>query len=49
VGEKIKHKVFGEGKITAVEPLQDDVFVSIIFENGTEKKLSARFAKLKKC
>lgn len=48
-GERIKHKMFGEGTITAVDRTQDDVFVTIHFDSGTEKKLSARFAKLKKC
>ena len=47
-GDKIKHKMFGTGMITAVEHTEDDVFVTIDFDKGMTKKLSARFAKLQK-
>ncbi len=47
-GDIIKHKMFGEGTITGVQKTEDDVFVSIDFKSGVSKKLSVRFAKLKK-
>ena len=40
--------MFGTGMITAVEHTEDDVFVTIDFDKGMTKKLSARFAKLQK-
>lgn len=48
VGERIKHKMFGQGTITEVDHTEDDVFVTIDFDKGQSKKLSARFAKLQK-
>lgn len=47
-GDKIKHKMFGTGTITDVDHTEDDVFVTIDFDRGMTKKLSARFAKLQK-
>ncbi|MEG0320245.1 MAG: 3'-5' exonuclease, partial [Niameybacter sp.] len=47
-GEKVKHKMFGTGTITEVDHTEDDVFVTIAFDKGPAKKLSARFAKLQK-
>lgn len=47
-GDVIKHKMFGEGTITKVEKTDEDVFVTIDFNKGVSKKLSVRFAKLKK-
>lgn len=48
IGDKIKHKMFGAGTITEVDQTEDDVFVTIDFDRGMTKKLSARFAKLQK-
>ena len=48
IGEKVKHKMFGTGTIKDVDHTEDDVFVTIVFDKGQEKKLSARFAKLQK-
>lgn len=48
VGERVKHKMFGQGTIAEVDHTEDDVFVTIDFDKGPSKKLSARFAKLQK-
>ena len=48
VGERVKHKMFGQGTITEIDQTEDDVFVTIDFDKGQSKKLSARFAKLQK-
>ena len=45
-GVKVKHKKFGIGKITKVEPEDDDLKVEIVFENGQMKRLMAKFANL---
>ena len=47
-GDMVKHLRFGQGTIEAVESKNDDVFVTIAFDNGDVKQLSTRFAKLKK-
>lgn len=48
IGDQVSHKMFGEGMITGVDKTSDDVFVIIDFKKGMRKKLSVRFAKLKK-
>ena len=44
----VRHIKFGQGTIKAVENKNDDIFVTIAFDNGDVKQLSTRFAKLKK-
>ena len=48
VGNVVSHIKFGQGTIKAVENEGSDCFVTIAFDNGETKKLSAKFAKLKK-
>ncbi len=48
IGETVKHRSFGEGTITAVDKIKNDIFVTIKFKGGEERKLSAKFARLQK-
>lgn len=45
-GVKVRHKKFGIGTVTKVEPEDDDLKVEIVFENGQMKRLMAKFANL---
>ncbi len=47
-GDKVSHLKFGKGTIQSVDKVNNDIFVTIMFENGDTKQLSTRFAKLKK-
>ncbi|WP_410496322.1 DNA helicase PcrA [Cellulosilyticum sp. ST5] len=47
-GDTISHMKFGKGTIQSVDKVNNDIFVTIAFENGDIKQLSTRFAKLKK-
>ena len=44
VGQKLKHSRFGLGEITAIDGDPDMVKFTILFEDGSEKKLLERFA-----
>ncbi len=46
LGSRVRHAEFGEGTVVAVEPLVDDVKVTVRFASVGAKKLRARFAKL---
>ena len=46
VGQKVSHKKFGTGKITAIEPEGDDLKVDISFEKVGKKRLMAKYANL---
>ncbi|MBQ2422732.1 MAG: ATP-binding domain-containing protein, partial [Clostridia bacterium] len=48
VGERIKHKTFGEGMITSVIPMGNDSMLEIAFDSVGTKKVMANFAKLEK-
>ena len=43
VGDRVRHKAFGEGSVTAVRPMSGDAMLTIAFEAG-EKKLMLRYA-----
>lgn len=47
-GERVLHKKFGEGVITAVTPLGNDQKLTIAFDTAGTKNLMAMFANLKK-
>ncbi len=47
-GDRIVHKVFGAGVITAVTPMGNDQLLEIHFEKVGVKKIMANFAKLTK-
>lgn len=47
-GERIKHSIFGEGKIIKATAMGNDTMVEVAFDSGSNKKIMANFAKLKK-
>lgn len=47
-GDRISHRVFGEGTILSVAPMGNDVLLEITFDASGTKKLMAKFAKIKK-
>uniref|UniRef100_UPI004056FF3C ATP-dependent helicase n=1 Tax=Alistipes sp. TaxID=1872444 RepID=UPI004056FF3C len=49
VGERVRHPLFGEGEILRIEPMAQDHKLVVRFQNGSEKTLLAKFAKLTKC
>jgi len=48
VGDRVSHRIFGEGAILSVKPMGADVLYEVIFDNAGTKKLMGSFAKLKK-
>ena len=46
VGMRIRHKVFGEGTVTAVTPMATDCMLSVTFDRVGEKKLMTNYVKL---
>ncbi|MCH5267366.1 MAG: DNA helicase PcrA [Lachnospiraceae bacterium] len=47
-GDRIQHKKFGEGIVTAIHDKSGDYEVTVDFDSGTTRKMMASFAKLKK-
>ena len=47
-GDRVRHKVFGEGSVTSASPLGSDTLLVVQFDKVGEKKLMANFAGLKK-
>ncbi len=48
MGDKVWHKVFGEGEIVKVSPLGSDTLLEVNFDKVGTKKLMANFAGMKK-
>jgi DNA helicase-2/ATP-dependent DNA helicase PcrA len=48
VGQRVKHKVFGEGMILSAKPMGNDTLLEIAFDTKGTKKLMANFARLEK-
>jgi len=48
VGDRVSHKKFGDGTITACQKFEKDAMLEIAFDSGDKKRLMAAFAKLKK-
>ena len=46
VGDRVRHKLFGEGEILGTDGTGASMIVQIRFDNGTVKKLAAGFAPL---
>jgi DNA helicase-2/ATP-dependent DNA helicase PcrA len=46
VGSRVRHELFGEGKIMAIDGSGDEAKITIKFEDHGEKRLIAKFAKL---
>ncbi len=47
-GERISHRVFGEGTVISASPMGNDVLLEISFDAVGTKKLMAKFAKITK-
>ena len=48
VGQRVKHKAFGEGMILSSKPMGNDTLLEIAFDLKGTKKLMANFARLEK-
>ncbi len=46
VGDRVRHKAFGEGKLVKMSPMGNDYLIEIEFDGGTVKKLMLRAAAL---
>ena len=47
IGQRIRHAEFGEGRIIKISGVDDDVKVTVMFKDGTWKKLLVKYANLK--
>ena len=47
-GTRVRHPTFGVGTVVSVEPLRDDVKLTVRFSGAGEKKLFASYAKLER-
>lgn len=48
VGERVKHKIFGEGTVLSAKKIANDTLLEIAFDSKGTKKIMANFAKIKK-
>ncbi len=46
-GDRVRHKVFGPGRITDAAPMGNDTLLTVVFDKAGVKKIMANFAKLK--
>lgn len=46
-GERVSHKIFGEGMVVNATPMSNDTMLEIAFDKVGTKKLMANFAKIK--
>ena len=46
IGDHVEHKLFGKGKVIAVEGGGDTAKLTILFSGNVRKKLIAKYAKL---
>ena len=47
-GDRVTHKVFGEGTVLSVKPMGNDNLLEIAFDKAGTKKIMANFAKVEK-
>ncbi|MBQ2581720.1 MAG: UvrD-helicase domain-containing protein, partial [Ruminococcus sp.] len=47
-GDRIKHKIFGEGTILSATPMANDTLLEIAFDTKGTKKIMANYAKVQK-
>ncbi len=47
-GDRVSHKVFGEGTVLSVTPMGNDHLLEVAFGSVGTKKLMAKFARLYK-
>ncbi|MBR5272549.1 MAG: UvrD-helicase domain-containing protein [Clostridia bacterium] len=48
IGDRVKHKVFGEGTVLSCQKMGNDTLLEIAFDTVGTKKVMAKFAKLSK-
>ena len=48
VGQYVKHKMYGRGRILSISGFGGDMKLTILFNNGNRKKLMAKFASLER-
>ncbi len=48
VGDRVSHRIFGNGEIFSAKVMGADVLYEVVFDNAGTKKLMGSFAKLKK-
>ncbi len=48
IGDRVKHKTFGEGTLISKKPMGGDVLLEVQFDSAGTKKVMANFAKLTK-
>lgn len=48
VGDRVRHKVFGDGTVLSITPMGNDNLVETAFDKIGTKKIMANFAKLQK-
>lgn len=48
VGDRVMHKIFGEGTILKLTPMAGDMLVEVAFDTRGTKKIMAKYAKIKK-
>ncbi|NLW31705.1 MAG: UvrD-helicase domain-containing protein [Fibrobacter sp.] len=44
MGQHVKHKTYGRGRILSISGFGDDMKLTVLFNNGSRKKLMAKFA-----
>ena len=44
MGQSVNHKVYGRGRIVQISGFGDDMKLTVLFNDGTRKKLMAKFA-----
>ena len=47
-GERVRHRIFGEGTVLTAKRMANDTLLEIAFESKGTKKIMANFAKIKK-
>jgi len=45
MGQQVSHKIYGKGKIVNLSGFGEDMHITVLFTDGSRKKLMARFAK----
>ncbi|MDE5936054.1 MAG: ATP-binding domain-containing protein, partial [Ruminococcus sp.] len=48
IGERVMHKIFGEGTVLSVAPVSNDAMLEIAFDKVGTKRIMANFAKITK-
>ena len=48
MGQQVQHKTYGRGRIVQISGFGEDMKISVLFADGTRKKLMAKFANFEK-